>query len=105
MLYELLITGYAFVCILLILLILIQKGKGSAGFGVFGSSSQVLFGGSGGQDIFQKATWILGALFMLGSFALSIMKTKQSQSLRYAKTIQQAFPAVQDPKPTSDHKE
>ncbi|MCX5925517.1 MAG: preprotein translocase subunit SecG [Candidatus Dependentiae bacterium] len=102
MLYELLITGYVFVCVLLVFLILIQKGKGSAGFGVFGSSSQVLFGGSGGQDIFQKATWTLGALFMLGSFTLSIMKTKQSQSLSYAKTVQQAAPTSQ---PTSDLKE
>jgi len=80
MLYGLLITGYIFICILLVFLILIQKGKGSTGFG---GSSQMLFGGSGGQDVFQKTTWVLGALFMIGSLSLSILKTRQSQSLRY----------------------
>ena len=74
MLYEILITLFVFVCFLLILLILIQQGKGSMGLSNLGGGGQMLFGGSGGQDIFQKATWTLGAFFMLGSLVLALMK-------------------------------
>lgn len=91
MLYGLLVTGYVIVCILLILLILLQKGKGSSGFGGMASGTQMLFGGSGGQDVFQKATWFLGALFMIGSLSLSMLKTKKSQSLRYASSVERTM--------------
>jgi protein translocase SecG subunit len=47
------------------------------GLGNLGGGTQLLFGGSGGQDLFQKMTWILGAIFMFGSLGLAIMKTRQ----------------------------
>ena len=64
--YGLLVSVYIFICVLLVLLILIQKGKGSMGLGAFGGGTQMLFGGSGGQDLFQKITWGLGAAFLFG---------------------------------------
>ncbi len=96
MLYGLLTAGYVLVCILLIFLILIQKGKSSTGFGAFGQGSKVLFGGSGGQDIFQKMTWFLGAIFMFGSLALSISKTKQTQTLSYSNLLNKDIPTQSD---------
>lgn len=75
MLYGLLLSLFIFVCFLLILLILIQQGKGNMGLGNLGGGAQMLFGGSGGQDLFQKTTWVLGALFMLGSLTLALMKS------------------------------
>jgi preprotein translocase subunit SecG len=86
MLYGLLITLYVFVSILLVLIILIQKGKSSMGLGSLGGSSQMLFGGSGGQDIFQKITWVLAAIFILGSLGLSLMKSRQKQTFKYIKS-------------------
>lgn len=65
--------------ILLILLILVQKSKGSMGLGALGGGAQMLFGGSGGQDLFQKMTWVLGGIFMLGSLLLSLAKTNSMQ--------------------------
>ena len=56
MLFGFLITLFVIVCALLILLILVQKGKSSTGLGGLGGGSQMLFGGSGGQDIFQSIT-------------------------------------------------
>lgn len=67
----------------MILLILIQKGKGSMGLGVLGGGAQTLFGGSGGQDLFQKMTWVAGAIFMAGSFGLAIMKSRGTQMGEY----------------------
>lgn len=62
---------------------MIQQSKGSMGLGSFGGQAQMLFGGSGGQDLFQKITWVLAAIFMFGSFGLTLMKHKQAQSSRY----------------------
>ena len=77
MLYGLLLSIFVMISGLLIIIILLQQGKGGLGLGAIGSTSQMIFGGSGGQDVFQKATWILGALFMSGSLLLALMKTRQ----------------------------
>lgn len=90
MIYGLLVTLYIFVGFLLILLIFIQKGKGSLGLGNIGGSNQMLFGGSGGQDIFQKATWVLGALFMAGSLLLALMKAGSLQTSKYLSATRRA---------------
>lgn len=83
MLYGFLLSAFFVVCVLLVLIILIQQGKGNMGLGNMGGGAQMLFGGSGGQDIFQKITWGLGALFMIGSLGLSLMKSHQMQVMRY----------------------
>ena len=83
MLYGLLLTGYLTVGFLLLMLIFIQKGKGSLGLGNIGGGTQMLFGGSGGQDLFQKATWVLGGLFMAGSLCLALLKSSNFQGSRY----------------------
>jgi preprotein translocase subunit SecG len=67
----------------MILLILIQKGKGSMGLGALGGGAQTLFGGSGGQDLFQKITWVAGAIFMGGSLGLAILKSRGMQVGEY----------------------
>lgn len=84
MLYGILLTFYFIVCILLILIVLIQKSKSSMGIGSIGGGNQMIFGASGGQDIFQKATWVLGGLFMAGSLVLALMKSHQGQELTFA---------------------
>jgi preprotein translocase subunit SecG len=83
MLYEILVGLFIFNNILLVLLILIQQGKGNMGLGSLGGSAQMLFGGSGGQDILQKITWVLGTLFMVGSLGLSLMKAQQLEQYTY----------------------
>lgn len=96
MIIGLLSTLFTLSCILLILLVLIQKGKGSMGLGSMGGGSQMLFGGSGGQDLFQKMTWILGAIIIAGSLGLSWLKMQQQQNSpylnHYKAPIQQNFP-------------
>lgn len=62
--------------LLLTLVIFLQKGKNSLGLGTMGGTNQMLFGGSGGQDIFQKITWVMVALFMGGSLMIAIAKSR-----------------------------
>jgi preprotein translocase subunit SecG len=81
MLFGLMITLFVILCFVIILLVLIQKGKSSIGIGGMGGGTQALFGGSGGQDTFQKVTWVLGALFMGGSLVLAITKKEAASAL------------------------
>jgi protein translocase SecG subunit len=83
MLFGFVLFLFMLVCILLVLFILIQKGSSSMGLGNLGGSNLMLFGGSGGQDVLQKITWVLGFIFMAGSLTLAILKTKQVHSSRY----------------------
>ena len=93
MLQGLLTFLFSFSCLLLILLILVQKGKGSLGIGTLGGGSQMLFGSSGGQDLFQKITWVLGAILIGGSLGLAILKSKRSTENFSAPISQQQLPA------------
>ncbi len=88
MLYGLLLTLYIINCFLLVLIILVQKSKGSMGIGTIGGGSQLLFGGSGGQDFFQKTTWILGILFIVGSFGLALIKSHEVKQFSFVQTTQ-----------------
>lgn len=93
MLYGLLLTLFVILCFLLILIILVQKSRSSMGLGGLGGGAQMLFGGSGGQDLFQKMTWIMVALFMGGSLVLAIMKSSGDKSLSYNVRPRAAMPA------------
>jgi len=90
MLFGLMVFGFVLLCFSLTLIIFLQKGKGSMGLDALGGGSQVLFGGSGGQDLFQKITWVLVTFFMTGSLFLSIMKSRNST--KYMNKIKQQFP-------------
>jgi preprotein translocase subunit SecG len=84
MLYGFLLTLYLINCLFLVLIILLQKSKGGlGGFGGLGGGAQMLFGGSGGQDIFQKITWVLGSIFMAGAMMLSLMKSSEFKKFKY----------------------
>lgn len=75
LLQGLLTTLFVILCFVLIFVILLQKGKGGTGlFSNMGNANVKLFGGSGGQDIFQKTTWVLGFLFLAGSLLLALMR-------------------------------
>ncbi len=56
------------------------------GLGSLGGGTQLLFGGSGGQDLFQKITWTLGITFMIASLVLA--KMKKPSTSRYLQAIE-----------------
>jgi len=77
--YALLMALFIVLCIFLAIFVLIQQGKGDLGLGSMGGN-QMLFGGSGGQNFFERATWIMGFLFILGALGLSILRSKEERS-------------------------
>jgi preprotein translocase subunit SecG len=94
MLYGFLLTLYIINCFLLVFIILLQKSKSSLGLGGLGGGTQMLFGGSGGQDIFQKITWILGTIFMVGALLLSLMKSTEHKKFKYIAQNKITLPAL-----------
>ena len=91
MLFGFLMTIFIVLTVILAILILLQQGKGDMGLGSLATSSQAIFGGSGGQEFFEKLTWSLGLIFIIGSLALSVMKSRQtlnSQLSNYRAPIQ-----------------
>lgn len=78
---------FVILCFLLGLAILIQQGKGDMGLGGLGGGSQMLFGGSGGQEFFEKITWVMGGLFMAGSLGLALLQSHQLESSRLQRVV------------------
>lgn len=77
--YTFLMVLFVILSALLAIIILIQPGKGDMGLGSIGSGSQILFGGSGGRSFFEKVTWVMAALFIVGALGLSLIKSKERQ--------------------------
>lgn len=101
MLYTLLVTLFVLLCFFLMVLILVQKSKGSIGIGNLGGGMQMLFGGSGGQSLFQKATWIAGAVFMALSLFLAILKTRGGSVLERRSSPEAAEITIPAQSPTA----
>jgi preprotein translocase subunit SecG len=95
---TILIIVHVFVCVALIMIVLLQTGKGAdmgAAFG--GGGSQTLFGSTGASTFLSKATTGAAIIFMLTSLALAYLS-----SHRTADSIIQSTPApVEQPAPTT----
>ncbi len=75
----LLIVVHVIVCIALILIVLLQTGKGADMGAAFGmGSSQSLFGSSGATTFLSKATTVAAVIFMLTSLVLAIVSSNRS---------------------------
>ncbi len=69
------------VCILLILIVLLQTGKGAEmGANIGGAGSQALFGAAGPASILTKITTAVAIIFMITSLSLAYLSGHQSES-------------------------
>jgi preprotein translocase subunit SecG len=74
---------YVMVCLFLILVVLLQAGRGGMG-SAFGGSSQTVFGGSGAGNFLTRLTVISAAMFMMLSAALTYVSSSGEKSLENA---------------------
>ena len=81
MLYYLFSTFYVLTCFILLLVVLLQQGKGDMAAAFGGGSSQSAFGARAGATVLSKATAILAVLFMVGAMILSVMGQRGPGSL------------------------
>jgi preprotein translocase subunit SecG len=68
-------------CVLLVLVVLVQSGKGAEISASFSGSSQTVFGSSGGQNFFTQFTQGAAAVFFVTSIALTILGGQARKSL------------------------
>lgn len=81
------IVIHVIVSIALILIVLLQTGKGAdmgAAFG--GGSSQTLFGSSGSSTILSKATTVAAVIFMLTCLVLAYASSHEKTGVSIMKT-------------------
>ena len=78
---QFLITAiHIVVCITLIMIVLLQRGKGADMGSAFGGSSQTVFGSAGATPILGKVTAAAAIIFMLTCLTLAYMHGKGTTS-------------------------
>ena len=69
------------VCFALILIVLVQAGKGAEMGAAFGGSSQTLFGSAGAMGFLTKLTTVAAIVFMTTSLLLAFSSTRRASSV------------------------
>lgn len=72
---------YVMVCVFLILVVLLQAGRGGGMGAAMGGSSQTVFGGAGAGNFLQRLTVVSASLFMVLSAVLAYMSSAGDKSL------------------------
>jgi preprotein translocase subunit SecG len=90
------------VCITLILIVLLQAGKGANMGAAFGGSSQTVFGSSGAGTFLGKLTAAVAIIFMLTSITLTYTASRKPSGLMDKASVPAARQSVPvAPKPTT----
>ena len=98
--YTLVTLVHVLACFFLVLVVLLQTGKGSDVGAVFGGSSQTIFGSSGAGNFLTKTTTGIAILFMLTSLFLSYGASRQTTESLFdaisteSLSVQEEVPAV-----------
>ncbi len=79
--YTFLIVVYVLVCFFMVIIVLLQQGKGSGMGATFGGGGQTLFGSRGQTTPLQKMTTIMAFLFMALSVLLATMSGGDESAL------------------------
>src|SRR5512145_2514938 len=97
MMYAALIVLHFLVCLILILVVLLQTGKGADLAGAFGGGgSQTALGSRGAATFLSKATTVAAIVFMFTSLALAILSSRRTSAV--LENAPAALPAVPGPK-------
>ena len=70
--YTVVVTIHIIVCVILVLTVLLQQGKGAEVGAVFGSS-EAMFGSAGPASALNKVTTVVAIVFMITSLALTYL--------------------------------
>ncbi len=88
MLQTLLNILHVFVCFFLILVVLLQQGKGGGMGSAFGGATAQVFGGRGAGNFMTRLTAICAAIFMATSISLAYLSSAGDRQLREFESMQ-----------------
>ena len=75
------LIGHTIIAVLIIILVLLQRGKGADAGAAFGSgASGTVFGASGSSNFFSRATAVMATLFFASSLTLAYMSSQQGSA-------------------------
>jgi len=93
--FILVVTIHIIVSLVIIGLVLLQAGKGAdIGSAFGGSGSQAVFGSMGTPTVLGKATGVVAVVFMITSFALSMMAHQRTVTIMPASAPAAPAPAT-----------
>ncbi|MCX8116881.1 MAG: preprotein translocase subunit SecG [Desulfobacterota bacterium] len=81
---------HVLVCFALILIVLLQAGKGAEIGAAFGGASQTLFGSAGSMGFLSKLTTVAAVIFMITSLLLTYSSTRRSPTVIKERPVQTA---------------
>jgi len=85
---------HVFVCFALIMIVLLQAGKGAEMGAAFGGSSQTIFGSSGAMGFLTKLTTVAAVVFMITSLVLAFNSTRRASRSVVKERPVQSVPAT-----------
>lgn len=88
MIQTLLTVIHIFVCFFLILVVLLQQGRGG-GMGAMGGATAQVFGGRGAGNFMTRLTAICAVIFMATSMSLAYLSSAGDRELREFEQQQQ----------------
>lgn len=78
---KVVLAGHTFIALLIIILVLLQRGKGADAGAAFGSgASGTVFGARGSSNFFSRATAVLATVFFASSLTLAYMSSQRADS-------------------------
>jgi preprotein translocase subunit SecG len=93
LLYYAIATLHIIVCVILVLVVLLQSGKGADLAGAFGGTTQTAFGSRGPASFLSKMTTIAAIVFMVTCISLSMFSNKKTEAKSILETTKQQEPA------------
>ncbi len=91
--HTLIIVLHVFVALFLILVVLLQTGKGaSMGSAFGGGASQTMFGSAGAGNFLTKLTTAAAIVFMITSLALTTLASKKDTRSIVKETAEESAP-------------
>ncbi len=98
------LIGHTLIALLIIILVLIQRGKGADAGAAFGAgASGTVFGAQGSSSFFSRVTAVLATAFFASSLTLAYMSSQRtdrpSSLIESAPLVEESQPAVIDEVP------
>jgi preprotein translocase subunit SecG len=93
---SLILVGHTVVALLIIVLVLLQRGKGADAGAAFGSgASGTVFGARGSSNFFSRATAVMATVFFVSSLGLAYLSSQHSGTPD--SLLENAPPVIEEP--------